>query len=525
MPRINKTRSSCRNDNVAGRAAARSPRARYACKRAVLLGIAASAVLASCSYANAEQLVAQHRQLMPSQQQPYHQHDLFRRQSNGTGDGGIGISISNTAVIPGGESSTTTLPPNQGSSSTALDPSSSSTTSATVESSTSAPTTSGDTTTSAPETSTSTSSSIPTTTEPTTTSSEPTSGTSATSQDVITTIITTTLDNGSIMTSAATATNTAESDKSNDEPTNHKAWIIPLSVVAGIVALSGFLFLGYRCTQRRFSELDDEDGNGIRWPQLMQRHDEEGTTLNPLATKRREGAGFDMDEDKSMSQMDLVGNDGLAPVRNGRGTPVSNHEVFANAGLGAPGMAMSRTASSGGSSNGGSASGNAYYGAPQNAYYDPYLGASGAPYPPPPRIASPNLHQQQQQGGYYDPYQDNPDYAPTSPYYPPPSRNAVPSGRSSPYQGAAVGSGSPHLPSPPIGAGQATMPPHPDVPGYSPNLYEENEDHYYHQNREEHLVSPGVPRALSPVAGQNQAQAPRKPMRLSIANPDGLVQD
>lgn len=142
-----------------------------------------------------------------------------------------------------------------------------------------------------------------------------------------------------------------------------------MPTTAGIVALSGFLFLGYRCTQRRFSELDDEDGNGIRWPELMQRHDEEGTTLNPLATKRREGAGFDMDEDKNMSQMDLVGDDGLLQARNGRGTPGPTHaEVFANAGLGAPAMAMSRTASSGGSSNGGSANGAGYYGAPQNAY-------------------------------------------------------------------------------------------------------------------------------------------------------------
>lgn len=136
---------------------------------------------------------------------------------------------------------------------------------------------------------------------------------------------------------------------------------------AGIVALAGFLFLGYRCTQRRFSELDDEDGNGIRWPELLQKHgDEGGTTLNPLATKRREGAGFDMDEDKSASQFDLVENDGMSA--HGRGTPNPSHaEIFANAGLGAPAVAMARTASSGGSSNGGSAVGAGYYGA-ANAY-------------------------------------------------------------------------------------------------------------------------------------------------------------
>jgi hypothetical protein len=133
---------------------------------------------------------------------------------------------------------------------------------------------------------------------------------------------------------------------------------------AGIIALSGILFLGYRCTQRRFSELEDDDGNAIRWPELMQRHGEEGTTLNPLATKRREGAGFDMDEeDKNASQFDLVGsgyNGGThSPYGHQYGgddasSPVPSHtEVFANAGLGAPGMAVTRSASSGGSSNGG----------------------------------------------------------------------------------------------------------------------------------------------------------------------------
>lgn len=75
--------------------------ARRSYGQAVLLGIAATAVLA-CGYANAQ--VIRHRQLMPSQQQP----DLFKRQSNET-DGGVGISLSNTALVPGGSSTTTLM--------------------------------------------------------------------------------------------------------------------------------------------------------------------------------------------------------------------------------------------------------------------------------------------------------------------------------------------------------------------------------------------------------------------------------
>lgn len=250
-----------------------------------------------------------------------------------------------------------------------------------------------------------------------------------------------------------------------------------------------------------------------------------------------------------MSQMDLVGDDGLLQARNGRGTPGPTHaEVFANAGLGAPAMAMSRTASSGGSSNGGSANGAGYYGAPQNTYCesspspfsallghigqiadmfvtfadDPYLGASGAPYPPPQRIMSPNL---QQQGGYYDHYQENSDYAPPSPYYPPPSRNANPSGRSSPFQGGDRGGGSPHLASPPLGSGPSTMM-NADVGGYQQNPYGEYED-AYHPALEPPMspaATSSAPRASPPLV-QSQNPLPRQSMRLSIANPDGLARD
>lgn len=135
---------------------------------------------------------------------------------------------------------------------------------------------------------------------------------------------------------------------------------------------------------------------------------------------------------------------------------------------------------------------------------DPYLGASSAPYPPPQRVMSPSQPQ-----GYYDPYQDNPDYAPPSPYYPPPSRNAgSATGRSSPFQG-----GLPPAASPPIGVQPPTMSPHQQM--HSP--YGEHEDAYH-----PHLDPPMSPAAA--VATAPRASPPiqqHKSMRLSIANPDG----
>lgn len=135
--------------------------------------------------------------------------------------------------------------------------------------------------------------------------------------------------------------------------------------------LSGVLFVGYRCTQRRFSEMDDDDvGGGIRWPELLKRNDYEGpSTLNPLGTKRREGAaGFDMDETKSMSNVSLPNDQEHRPYTNDH----YNHAAhFADAGLGAPAVMMSRSASSGGNSQAGSAAdagASAYYAGPQQGY-------------------------------------------------------------------------------------------------------------------------------------------------------------
>ena len=121
--------------------------------------------------------------------------------------------------------------------------------------------------------------------------------------------------------------------------------------------------------------MDDDDitGAGIRWPELLKRNDYEGpSTLNPLGTKRREGAaGFDMDETKSMSNVSLP-NDGQNQQPYSDDPYVYGSAAhFAGAGLGAPAVAMSRSASSGGNSQAGSAAdigGGAYYAGPQQGY-------------------------------------------------------------------------------------------------------------------------------------------------------------
>ena len=124
--------------------------------------------------------------------------------------------------------------------------------------------------------------------------------------------------------------------------------------------------------------MDDDDltGAAIRWPELLKRNDYEGpSTLNPLGTKRREGAaGFDMDETKSMSNLSLPNNEQQQQNQQPYSDDPYNHGSaahFAGAGLGAPAVAMRRSTSSGGGSQAGSTGeigGGAYYAGPQQGY-------------------------------------------------------------------------------------------------------------------------------------------------------------
>ena len=319
------------------------------------------------------------------------------------------------------------------------------------------------------------------------------------------------------------------------------------------------LFIAYRCTQRRFSDLDDDGATGIRWPELLKRGDdyESAATLNPLGTKRRDGAagiGFEMDETKGMSSTSLNEN------ANGNGNGAAEH--FAAAGLGSAGMAINRSASSAGTTSpgyggGGGYSdqghgggmGGAYYAGPQPGYCgfhpladlhlrrdrvltrptlenadDPYLGVSGAPYPPPQRIMSPA------NAGtpYYDPYaqqQQGPPHA-QPPYYPP--RSVSPFAAAGAGQGQGQGgSGS--------GPGSRSGTPPAGMPGYRPPSVplEQHQQHAYQDQQTESLNSAGPPQQqqgvyepASPTQSQLGAGGQQGPvgnrglMRLSIANPE-----
>lgn len=68
----------------------------------------------------------------------------------------------------------------------------------------------------------------------------------------------------------------------------------------GIAVLAALLYVGYRLTQRRFSNLD-ADGDDIRWPELQPDGGGNLATLNPQGTRRTGGAGFAMEKDDDES--------------------------------------------------------------------------------------------------------------------------------------------------------------------------------------------------------------------------------
>ncbi|KAM0750378.1 hypothetical protein T439DRAFT_326344 [Meredithblackwellia eburnea MCA 4105] len=165
--------------------------------------------------------------------------------------------------------------------------------------------------------------------------------------------------NGSATTSTGTATSTAVlNSKTGSSSSTGKTWGIVGGVVGGVIALVGIIFVIYRLSQRRFSSLDN-DADEIKWPELNPDGTSAATsTLNPLGTRRTGGAGVEMSERDGQSE---YGGEG--------GTS-----------YGTSGQYHSRTSSY---------EPIHYSDAPpagDPAYYDPYLGPSAAPYPPPQNI-------------------------------------------------------------------------------------------------------------------------------------------
>lgn len=65
--------------------------------------------------------------------------------------------------------------------------------------------------------------------------------------------------------------------------------------MGGLVGIAAVVFIVFRCTQKRFSDLDDEDV-AIKWPELVNRTDDP-TTLNPLAARPGVGHGIGEDDE------------------------------------------------------------------------------------------------------------------------------------------------------------------------------------------------------------------------------------
>ncbi|KAK4696441.1 hypothetical protein P7C70_g8380, partial [Phenoliferia sp. Uapishka_3] len=149
--------------------------------------------------------------------------------------------------------------------------------------------------------------------------------TSTPSQTIITSTHTSifTDSNGQSQTSVGVSESTSAAKSNKSTSSTGRTWGIVGGVVGGVVVLVGVIFIVYRLTQRRFGSLDD-DGDEIRWPELQpdgQTMAAGASTLNPLGTRRREGAGVEM------SERDEWGGDGSG---GGNGGDVYNNSPYGN---------------------------------------------------------------------------------------------------------------------------------------------------------------------------------------------------
>ncbi|WAR52502.1 hypothetical protein PtB15_1B944 [Puccinia triticina] len=84
-------------------------------------------------------------------------------------------------------------------------------------------------------------------------------------------------------------------------------WAIIGGIVGGLAGIAAVVFIVFRCTQRRFSDLDDEDV-AIKWPELVNRA-EDPSTLNPLAARPGVGHGIGEDDDQTDEKPRLYSHD------------------------------------------------------------------------------------------------------------------------------------------------------------------------------------------------------------------------
>ncbi|KAM0791928.1 hypothetical protein ACM66B_004182 [Microbotryomycetes sp. NB124-2] len=273
------------------------------------------------------------------------------------------------------------------------------------------------TTTVPPSTTTTTSSTTTTVSTTTSTTEEETSTSSATSAAA--SVSTTTRPSAVVVTITSLRTNSDGSTRtmtsmsssmlvpssasgSSSSSNTGRTWGIVGGSVGGAVVLAAALFILWRCTQRRFSDLDNHDGD-IKWPELQPDGQEVISglaTINPQKTRRTGGAGV-MDDDEDEDEWDEKMHNSSV---NGR---------VIGAGYDRPHSSMT----------------------PYDGEYDPY----GA--------------QSQQQ--FYDPYMP-PEHSQHQPVYPPsparspfqPHMNEPSIDYSHPSAVGTVGIASPHSPAP-----------------------------------------------------------------------------
>ena len=104
----------------------------------------------------------------------------------------------------------------------------------------------------------------------------------------------------------------------------------------GVAVLIGAILVIWRCTQRRFDNLDG-DVDEIKWPELQpdgQTVSAGLSTLNPAATRRTGGAGFEMEKDDASEWGDESPRLGMRPGANETQYFDQPYEYSGNAGVG-----------------------------------------------------------------------------------------------------------------------------------------------------------------------------------------------
>ncbi|GAA5946272.1 hypothetical protein JCM3765_000179 [Sporobolomyces pararoseus] len=181
--------------------------------------------------------------------------------------------------------------------------------------------------------------------------------TSAASQIIvtITSIITNADGSHSTMVSQSASAVAVKQNDGGSGPSG-KTWGIIGGVVGGVAILIGAILILWRCTQRRFDNLDG-NMDEIKWPELQQ----DGlvsaglSTLNPAATRRTGRAGIEMEKDDGSEW-------GEDSPRLGSRPDANDSQYFDQVPY-------------------------AGHGSQRGSYYDdPYLAQGATPYPPPPSI-------------------------------------------------------------------------------------------------------------------------------------------